>query len=339
MLEESINRISPLIPPEDIFIITGEFLLEPIRKALPELPAENVIAEPHKRNTAPCLALAAGFISSKFKDEYKPEEISIAVLTADQSIYPDEGFINTVSSALDYVEKNKVLCTIGIRPARPETGFGYIEVPDKFDYESKKSEIMPVKVFHEKPDSITAKKYLESGKFLWNSGMFFWRLDTFIENMIRFLPDVGKNIDNISKKYFGKTNLPLPEPLRTIDELFYNFPDISIDYGLMEKATGVAVVKALFNWDDIGSWDSLHRVKHPDMNNNIIEGNSVIVESCDSVIVNASENGKKIIAGLGLDNMVVIVTDDAVLVCPKNRVQEVKKCVEEIKELGSDKWL
>ncbi len=338
MLEESIQRIAPLIPPEDIFIITSETLLEPIRNSLTILPAENIIAEPHKRNTAPCLALAAAFIKTKYADYFKPDEISIAVLTADQSIDPNEGFINTINSAMDYVENNKVLCTIGIRPTRPETGYGYIETADKFNYDNDSSEIKSVKAFHEKPDINTAEKYIISGKYLWNSGMFFWRLDTFIENMIKCLPSVGNEIDSISNLYKGKTNLALSEPLRTIDDTFKNFPDISIDYGLMEKAENVVVAKALFNWDDVGSWDSLHRVKPADKNNNILDGKAVIIDSKDSVIINSSMEGK-IVAGLGLDNMVVVVTDDAVLVCPKDRVQEVKKCVEEIRKSGSDNWL
>lgn len=349
MLKESIERISSLIPPEDIYIITSEVLLEPIRNGLPELPPENIVAEPYKRNTAPCLALSAAFIQSKYSENYKPDEISIAVLTADQSINPNNAFIKTIDSALNYVEQSKSLCTIGIKPSRPETGYGYIEVNSQqskvnsrqSSVESRTDEvdILPVKAFHEKPDTEKAKEYLAEGNYLWNSGMFFWRLDTFIESLTKYLPEVGNSIHLMADKYKGRTDNALSESLTAIDEIYKNFPDISIDYGLMEKAENVVVAKELFNWDDIGSWDSLPRVKNADENNNVIDGKCVLLDSKNSIVVNASDKGKTIVAGLGLEKMVVVVTDDAVLVCPADRVQEVKKCVEKIKNSGLNEWL
>jgi mannose-1-phosphate guanylyltransferase len=335
MLKESIERISSLISTDDIFIITSEILLEPIRNELVELPPENVIAEPYKRNTAPCLALSAAFIMSKYADEYSPENISVAVLTADQSIKPNDAFVRTVDTALSYVEQNKFLCTIGIKPTRPETGYGYIEV----EAQGSEQQILPVKAFHEKPDLEKAQSYLGSGNYLWNSGMFFWRLDAFIESMNKNLPEVGNLINTMAEKYKGKTNVVMGESLSSINEIYKGFPDVSIDYGLMEKADNVVVAKALFEWDDIGSWDSLQRVKTANKDNNIVQGKSVLVDSQNTIVVNATESKKVLFAGLGLDGMVVVVTDDAVLVCPKERVQEVKKCVEEIRDSKFNEWL
>ncbi len=338
MIEESIERISPLIPVEDIFIITSSILLEPIRKALPNLPAENVIAEPAKRNTAPCLALAAAFIMQKYYSiGYPANQISIAVLTADQRIEPPLLFVETVDSIMEYVENHKVLATIGIIPNRPETGYGYINVENKFE-ESPKPEIQAVVKFLEKPDVEKAIEFVSAGNYLWNSGMFFWRLDTFIEELTQYLPEVGNQIENLSNLYKGKTNLELPDYLPTTKEIYESFPNISIDYALMEKAKNVVVAKALFNWDDIGSFDSLERVHPTDENGNISIGTNSILETKNSIIFNSTAN-KSIVATLGLDDIVIIVSDDAVMVCPKNRVQEIKKNVEDIRQKGKTNWL
>ncbi len=339
MLEQSLNRILPVIPPDDIFIITSELLLEPIRAAIPLLPPENILAEPFKRNTAPCLALAASFIEAKYSPEYKREEISIAVLTADQSIKPDEGFAETIATTLEFVEKNSAIATIGIIPSRPETGYGYIEINERFSTEKNKPEILPVVKFHEKPELPLASQYLEAGNYLWNSGMFFWRLDVFIEQMKKHLPAVGSKIDEMSKLSVGKTNIAHKNAFNYVADIFEKFPDISIDFGLMEKADNVVVAKALFDWDDIGSWDSLDRIKKKNKNGNIIEGITSLHDVANSTIINQSTDNKIIVAGIGLNNFVIVVTDDAVLVCPKDRVQEVKQCVKQIRESDNDKWL
>jgi mannose-1-phosphate guanylyltransferase len=340
MLEESILRIAPVIPPEDVYIITSQTLLEPIRKAMPAFPPENVVAEPCKRNTAPCLALGAAFIAEKYSAlGFSPDKISIAVLTADQNIEPEEGFLSTVRNILDYVENNNVLATIGIQPNRPETGYGYIHVNEPFDFNSPIPEIKHVIRFVEKPDYEKATEYFKAGNFLWNSGMFFWRLDNYISAMSEHLPEVGTKITEMQIKFKNKTELVLPEALHSVTPIFEAFPNISIDYGLMEKAGNVVVARALFNWDDIGSWDSLHRVRPYDTNGNVTEGKTALVEIKDSVIINSTTNSKVVIAGLGLENIVIVATDDAILVCPKDRVQEIKKCVEIIRKEGGDKWL
>ncbi len=338
MLEESIERISPVIPPEDIYIITGRALLEPIRRTIPSLPPENVVAEPYKRNTAPCLALGAAFITSKYAPGCSPSEISIAVLTADQMIEPREGFTKTIEATLSYVEQHDVLAAIGIPPSRPETGYGYVEIEEPFDYSSGEPEIKPVLSFREKPALKKAEEYVESGKFLWNSGMFFWRADVFTENMKKHLPEVGNEIEKISRMYEKHTNKALPDAFERTAPVFEKFPNESIDFGLMEKASRVVVSKALFSWDDIGSWDSLERVRKKNELGNITEGTAALVDCRDSIIVN--NTGKKIaVAGLGLENMVIVATEDAFLVCPKDRVQEVKKCVSKLREQGGEKWL
>lgn len=339
MLEQAIERIIPIIPAEDIFIITGEHLLEEIRKVLPQLPPENVIGEPFKRNTAPCLALGASFLASKYGDRYKPDEISIAVLTADQSIRPNEGFVRTIEAALDYVEQNKVIGTIGIVPNRPETGYGYIEVDTSFFGDMTQAEIKPVVRFHEKPNKKKAEEYLKQGNYLWNSGMFFWRLDVFEEQMRKHLPEVGAHIDEMTSVAKRKTETAYNSAFDFVADIFEKFPDISIDFGLMEKADNVVVAKALFDWDDIGSWDALDRFRDKNNDGNIIDGESVLLDVKNSTIINQSTNNNIIVSGIGFENFVVVVTDDGVLVCPKDRVQDVKKSVEQIRNKKGDKWL
>lgn len=326
MLAESVERIGSLISPEDVYIITGKQLLEPIRRAIPEIPLQNVIAEPFKRNTAPCLALASAFISAKYSGKFDESEISVAVLTADQNISPVSGFVQTVENILNYVETNGVIGTIGIKPETPSTGFGYLETES-----SGNPKILKVKCFREKPDLATAEKYLKSGIHFWNSGMFFFRLDIFNSEMKKALPEVGGKILSMKQAYSGNTGSPLAGGLDSIAAIFEAFPNISIDYGLMEKCGNIFTATASFKWDDIGSWDALDRIKPHDGEGNIIEGIAAAYDCKNTVIVNKT-NGRIAVGAAGLDNFTIVVTDDAILVCPKDRAQDVKHCVEIFKK-------
>lgn len=336
MIQETLDRVEGLISPEDVYIITSSILLEPIRKALPQLPPENVIAEPAKRNTAPCLALGAGFIKEKYKNQYKENEICIAILTADHNIKPIEKFKETAKAALDYVGKNKVLATIGIPPVYPATGFGYIETETPFE-DKNKAEIKKVISFKEKPDLPTAESYVKSGSYHWNSGMFFWRLDTFEENMIKCLPSVGNEISKLSKGYADKTDYTFESYNQKIEDIFSGFPNESIDYGLMEKADDVVVVQALFDWDDIGSINALERVYGKDENQNVIKGNVSQLDSTGSILLNTDD--KKLLGVFGVEDLAVVSTEDAILVCPRNKADELKKLIAKIKENGKTDWL
>ncbi len=303
------------------------------------LPAENIIAEPAKRNTAPCLALSASFIARKYLTiGYTENDISIAILTADQCISPDEGFIQTVETAMKYIEKNDAIATIGIQPTRAETGYGYIEIEERYDAKAIAAYVKQVLRFCEKPDVAMAANYVESGRFLWNSGMFFWRLDVFCEAMKANLSEVGGRIDEMSECYKDLTGKYIRGANDAVRGIYEEFPSISIDYGLMERAKNVVVVNALFAWDDIGAWDSLDRIREKNKHGNIISGMASVVDSHDSIIINET-TGDRVIAAVGIDNMVVVMTDDAVLICPKDRAQEVKKNVEDIRDRYGEKLL
>ncbi len=334
MLGEAIDRISPLIPPEDIYIITGEALLEPIRKAAPSLPPENVIAEPVKRNTAPCLSLASGFLRAKYSG-LSTDDLSVAVLTADQLIRPEDAFLGTVDAAMKHSEKHESITTIGILPTRPETGYGYIEINDKED-EYNGVAVHNVKNFKEKPDIETAQEYVKSGKYLWNSGMFFWKLNIFDSEMSAHVPELGNKISEISESYYGKTTSPLKTCNDAIKELFSSFPDISIDFGLMERTKKVSVALAKFDWDDIGAWDSLRRIHETDKEGNVSIGNNIVLATGNSVVFN--RNDDTLVAVYGMDNVCVVANGDAFLVLPTSKTQEIKKIVGEIRE-KKDKYL
>ena len=337
MLEEAIERIEPLVDKEDIYIVTSVQLLQAIRDTLIDFPPQNVIAEPMKRNTAPCLALGAAFIKAKYKG-LAASDISISVLTADHNISPTVGFIKTISKVLDTVENENCISVLGIEPNRPETGFGYIEVNNRFECNDI-VEIKHVLAFREKPSVEIAKAYVESGLYMWNSGMFFWRLDTFCDQMIKHLPEVGLKINDMTLLYEDNTNEVLHTAFQPIINIFELFPNVSIDYGLMEKADDIVVARACFDWDDLGSWDSLERTKQKDDNGNIIEGNVLTNDTHNSILINTSKSHTIKFVGIGLNEFVVVVCDDAVLVMPKDRSQDLRNSVNELKKTGSEKWL
>lgn len=324
LLAQSIERIEPLVGRENVIIATAPHLLQSIAQAMPSLGAWQVQAEPHKRNTAGCLVWTAASLLSR--DPSLRENASMAVLTADHRISPDEGFQRTIQAALDLAEDSGGLVTVGIKPDRPETGFGYIELagdqPDRHGVKCHE-----VRAFKEKPDADTATQFLASGRFLWNSGTFFWRLDAFLDELAVAAPE-----------FFAATE-KIAYQLRERDEegaaaTFATLPSISIDYALMERASQVFVVRADFLWDDVGSWDALDRSLPHDAMGNVTQGASLLVDTKNSIIMN--EHPGLTACLLGVDDVVVAVTPDAVLVILKNRAQEVKAIVEALKAQGSD---
>ncbi len=322
MIEEAIARIEPLVPSERILIITSEVLRDPIRAALPNLPPDNVIAEPAKRNTAPCLALACSAIEAR---EQGPA--LMAVLTADHFIGDAEAFRADVARALAFAAEEDALLTLGIPPTRPETGYGYIHVHGT----PTRGTVMKVDEFKEKPNYETALEYVVSGKYLWNSGMFFWRTSTLRTAMHTALPEVGVHIETM-------TQCLRANDANGLATVFVSMPDISIDFGVMERAPNVYVVPATFPWDDVGSWDALERMHERDANENVTDGDVVCVDTSGSVLVNAIGNGHTV-TSVGIDDVVVVVTPDATMVCAKSRAQDVKKIVQELRSRGRDELL
>ncbi|MBL7998712.1 MAG: mannose-1-phosphate guanylyltransferase [Candidatus Kapabacteria bacterium] len=334
MIEEAIERVQDIIAHEDIFIITSTVLQHVMRRLLPQLPPENIIAEPYKRNTAPCLALAAAALCARYAPDYSPETISVAVLTADQYIGGIDTFKAQVEDALSYAEQHPVIVTLGITPTRPETGYGYIEVGDTND-----SPFARVERFREKPNADTAQDFLDAGNFLWNSGMFFYRCDTFINGMVEHEPDIGSLIPKMANALIHEVHVAIDGASDAIDETFKNFPDISIDYALMERADNITVLQSKFEWDDVGSWDSLDRTNNHDEEGNVSLGDTTIIDTSNSILANYTKERELMLSVVGLEDIIVIATDDAVVVCPKSRSQDVKKIVASLRKKGLDKWL
>lgn len=338
MIEETLERIAPLVSYSDMFIITSEALLAPMRAMLPAIPPENIVAEPLKRNTAPCIALAAAFLAERYAAEgLQPSDISMAVLAADHHISSKELFCTTAEAAFVCAETTAQLVTLGIPPSRPETGYGYIETA-----QAEASPLVAEKVvsFREKPSREKAEEFVASGNFLWNSGMFFWRVDAVADGLCTHLPEVGSGIAALRSALHEHTrNTPSGAPQGT-REAFESMPDISIDYGLMERAGNVAVIRALFPWDDVGSWDALPRVFPADAQGNVVVGSSVVLDSSNCVVVNRCATGSTAVAVVGMDNVVVVATPDGILVCPANKAQDVKKVVQTLqKQDGGEQFL
>ncbi|MCH7958805.1 MAG: mannose-1-phosphate guanylyltransferase [Candidatus Hydrogenedentes bacterium] len=323
MLEQAIDRLGPLFTPERIFVVTSEELAPSIREAGVGIPDKNVLAEPCKRNTAGCLVYAAAHLLARFPDD---PELSMAVVTADHRIGDEEVFLETVDVALNVAEQESVLVTHGITPTHPDTGYGYIQI-DKSTSSPIAPDAIPVHPaidFQEKPDLETAKKYLDTGDYLWNSGMFFWRLDVFLSELDQATPDLSDAVRGMAAA-LGEGDE------KRVRELFEGLDNISIDYALMEKSKNVAVVRANYSWEDIGVWTSLERTRERDARGNVTQGDPVLVD-CDNCIVYNDVGADEIaVSVVGVQDLIVAVSRDGILVIPKDCAQDVRLAVEELK--------
>lgn len=307
MIEEAVERIEPLVGRDRVLLATATHLEEPLRK--PQVvPDANVIAEPDKRNTLGCLV----WIAAALRGLHPDEDVSMAVLTADHQIGDPEAFRDTVRAGLELAESHAKLVTIGIRPDRPETGYGYIELSDQAIGEG-----FAVASFREKPDRAAAQQYLDSGKFLWNSGMFFWTLATFEDELRAAQPEAFTVYRRILKR---------EQPIDAFREL----PNLSIDFALMEASKNVAVVPSRFAWDDVGAWDALDRTLTADKSGNVVQGEAIVLESKRCIVLR--DAAAPVVAVVGVEDLVVVSTPDAVLVCRKSEVQRVKEVVSRLPE-------
>lgn len=321
LLEEAVERILPLIPADNVYIATSRILAPAIRAAGLPIPPENVLAEPAKRNTTGCLAWAAAQLVAR----YPNQEISMAILTADHLIGEPARFRACVKGALVACEKDNALVTIGIRPTRPETGYGYIETGRRT---RDRKGAVPVVRFREKPNLEQAEDFVASGRYCWNSGMFFWRVSTFLAQMEKASPDVAMLTQRMAEAVHGNQR-------RNAERFFEKLPDISIDYALLEKSPNVLMLEATFPWDDVGAWDALDRTRRKDADGNVVSGDPILVETRNSIVLNEA-GGKQIAVGIvGVENLIVIVSKDSVLVVPKDKAQEVRLVARELKKRGA----
>jgi mannose-1-phosphate guanylyltransferase/mannose-6-phosphate isomerase len=342
LLRQTIKRINGFVPPENIWIVTTEDKTQDIRFHLePFGPLAQKIRftkEPLGKNTAPAIGLNAIYLS-----QVSPESIMI-VMPSDHVITDNEKFLDDLKVAIEGA-KEDYLVTFGIKPSRPETGYGYIKV----DYSSKikLKGVLKVECFVEKPDLETARRYVSDGGYFWNSGIFVWKTSKILSEIEKHLPSLYKGLKEIESLLFdsGKLNRlekpNKPDKLNKSNkpnklyELYSSLEPISIDYGIMERSPNILIVPATFEWSDLGSWTALDEMIKKDDAGNIIKGNTVDIGSQNSTIF----AGERLIATIGLKDMVVVDTPDATLVIPKERVQEVRKIVEELKKNGREEHL
>jgi mannose-1-phosphate guanylyltransferase len=325
MLGEAVNRISPLIPAEHVYVITARHLVEPIRRARIGIPDANIVGEPAKRNTSGALAYIAAHLMAAYGSD--GSNITMAVMTADHLIRDEEAFRRTVQTAMEAAERGTALATLGVVPTRPETGYGYIHVPKDLKPLAGSPEDVPVYAvtgFREKPNLERAEEFLASGNYFWNSGMFFWRIADFLAELDHAQPDLCQAVIEMKQALRN-------EDQQLADTIFHQLEDISIDYALMERAKRVVVARASFDWDDVGAWTALDRTYPHDDKGNVAIGEPVVIDSEDCIVYNDADPDVMAVGVVGLENVVVVVTQDAVLVMNKDRAQDVKKVVQTLK--------
>ncbi|MCC8172659.1 MAG: mannose-1-phosphate guanylyltransferase [Parabacteroides sp.] len=312
LLQQTFDRFNKIIPTENIYIVSNEKYASLIKQQLPELGENQILMEPTRRNTAPCIAYAAYHIYACNPDA------NIVVAPSDHLILKEEQFLQDVSQALEFVKNNKALVTLGIKPSRPETGYGYIQSSDRMIGEFTK-----VKTFTEKPNLELAKVFYESGEFFWNSGLFVWNIATILDAFHKFLPDITTRFD------LGKDKFNTDGEQAFIHENFPYCPNISIDYGVMEKADNVYMLCVDFGWADLGTWGSLYDLAQKEESGNAPLKNKVLFYESGNNIV-ALEDPEKLAVIQGLDDYIVAESGNVLLICKKADEQRIKQYVADV---------
>jgi len=311
MIQDTVNRLEGLVPKENIYVITNKIQKAEIRNQLPDIPDENIVDEPFGKNTAAAIGLAAIIVGQKSKDAV------ILTLPADHIIKEKEEFQADLRSAAEFAYQSRGLVTIGINPSRPETGYGYIQI----DEQPVKDNIFKVLTFAEKPNYATALRFIESGDFMWNSGMFIWRIDTILAEIKTLMPELYDGLEQIEKS-LNTQNFD-----KVLSNVYGQLKSKSIDYGVMEKSSIVYLKKGSFSWSDVGSWEEVYQLSDKDADGNAVLGKAYCQNTNDSYIYSP----KKFTAVVGVDNLIVINTNDALLICRRDKVQEVKNVVDYLK--------
>ena len=313
LLQHAVDRILPLVPPARILVVTGKDLLEEVRRQLPDIPEENLLAEPDGRNTAPCIGWAAMHIEHTSGDQV------MVVLPSDHFIQNEERFRRIIDAAARFAQSGQHLVTFAIPPLRPETGYGYIHLGPAEGGVSDEP-VHPVRGFREKPDSQTAEMFVKQGEYYWNSGMFLWKTSTILGALRQHLPNVHAGVKAMH------TSL-LAGDRAQAEAAFLGLEAISIDYGVMEKASSVYAFRGDFGWSDVGSWASVYEINAKDADTNVVRGELLQIDTSGCLI----DCPQRLVATIGLKDMIVVDAGDALLICPKDRAQEVRAIVERVK--------
>jgi mannose-1-phosphate guanylyltransferase len=313
LLQQTVERFDGVCPIENIYIVTSQEYRELVKEQIPALSYDQILLEPHRRNTAPCIAYACYKIAARNPDA------NVVVAPADHIILKEEVFKDTIKVALGATRNEDILVTLGIQPTRPDTGYGYIQyIPDKMT-------VKKVKSFTEKPHLELAVQFLDSGDFVWNAGIFVWNIKSFKKALNEFQPDIAEIFGGGEPHYY------LESEDGFIQRAYQHCGSISIDNGIMEKADNVHVVLSNFGWSDLGTWKSLYEVSEKDSNKNVIDGNLILHNTTNSIIKTPKD---KLVVIDGLDGFIVAEYDGVLLICKKEDEQKVKEFVAEAKELN-----
>lgn len=314
LIQKTFGRLKKVCPVENIFVVTNHSYFDLCTHQLPDLLNKNILCEPIMRNTAPCIAYAT------FKIEQLNKEANIIIAASDHLINEEEEFVRVVRDCLDITRSHDILLTLGITPSWPDTGYGYIQFSDG-NLDEKKN-IKKVKTFTEKPNQELALSFLDSGDFLWNSGMFIWSAKSINMAFRKYLRDIYDVFEE------GKRFYNTEEESKYINRVFGSCKNISIDYGIMEKADNVYVYPSDFGWTDLGTWSSLYKQLSLDKDENTVQGDNVMLYGCNNNIVKMPDN--KLVVLQGLEGYIVVEKDGILLVCKKEEEQQIKKFVSEI---------
>lgn len=319
MIQLTVERIMPLVDMKDIYIATNKDYRQLALEQLPGIPEENILCEPVGRNTAPCIGLGAVHIAKKYEDAI------MLVLPSDHLIKFNKMYLTTLRDACRIAEKGTNLVTIGIMPDYPETGYGYI----KFDAKEPEGGAYRVDRFVEKPSLEVAKEYLAAEEYLWNSGQFIWKVSSILKNLKQYMPDTYERLLRIQEA------IGTEEEGQILDKEFHEMDSQSIDYGIMEKAKDIYILPGAFGWDDVGSWLAVERIKKTNEFGNVVNGNIITVNTKNCII----QGGRKLIAAVGLQDLIIVDTEDATLICEKDNTGDIKKVLENLKICNRDEYL
>lgn len=321
LIQSTYDRFALFIPAENIYVVTSDQYKDIVAEQLPLLPLANILSEPSRKNTAPCIA----YISYKLR-QLNPDA-NLVCAPADHIILQPEAFKEVCLRALDFTAHIKGLVTLGIKPTHPNTGYGYIQ----YEQQRVSDGVYKVKTFTEKPDKELAKTFLESGDFLWNAGIFVWQVKNIVAAFEKFLPEMHDVFD-AEKNYFNTE-----AETEAIERIYPQCTNISIDYGVMEKADNVYIIPSSFGWSDLGTWTSAYDNLQKDYFDNAVAGNNVMVIDATRNMVHADNH--KLVLLQGLDDFIIVDTKDVLLICKKEKEQAIKEYVAEVKKLKGDKFL
>jgi len=316
LIQQTYERFKKICPQENIYIVTNDIYQSLVHEQLPGINEKQIICEPARRNTAPCIAYASYKIAAINPDA------NVIVAPSDHIIMKEDVFVEIVKSALKCTASNDWLLTLGIKPSRPDTGYGYIQFNEEIDYACD-TRIRKVKTFTEKPGLEMAKSFMKSGDFLWNAGIFIWKVKNILEAFEKFLPE----IDNIFKE--GKPKFNTAKEKAFIKEAYTICRNISIDYGIMEKADNVYVLQSDFGWSDLGTWGSLYDTRNKDNVGNTIVGKNVMVYDSKNCIVNMPN--EKVVVMQGIQDCIVVESDNILLICKMSDEQQIRQFVNDVK--------